>query len=165
MKARECSVPDRPRNPEEADIPYLFVYGTLMRGFENAKFLASPEKASFVCECTVPGLLYDAGSFPAFVPLDMAPAGYSGSSDSLVAGEIYHLEAPEAVLETLDIVEGYNRQYLDRSLFKRTVIEAEFENETRKVWIYVYNQPVQRLPLIESGDYRAFRKMLDEKRS
>lgn len=146
----------KPNLPEESieDCNLLFVYGTLMRGFENAKFLQAPEKARFLGRGKARGLLYDVGEFPAFIPVE---AGGT-ENEAWVYGEIYRAEDPESLLGTLDVIEGVNHFYPERSLFVRKKLPAMIDKEEQTVWIYVYNQPVQGLPVIPHGDYRRFAK-------
>lgn len=65
--------PDIEMVSEKSDL--LFVYGTLMRGFENAAFLASPERATYLGDGWMTGFLYDVGEFPAFIPADQGSGG------------------------------------------------------------------------------------------
>ncbi len=140
---------------EENSAINLFVYGTLLRGFANSSFLQQPFRARFIGEGTVRGYLYDAGSFPAFIP-----AAAEQSDAPQVAGEIYRIDDPDLVLETLDTIEGYNTSNPERSLYIRKQVMAECAGEKLPVMVYVYNLPVDGLPRIESGDYRQYVRSL-----
>ena len=129
----------------------LFVYGTLMRGFGREHFLESPQKSRYLGEGRVQGLLYDVGEFPALVPLPQ-----DSGEEAWVTGEVFFLEQPDSVLNTLDIIEGVNHHYPERGLFRRETWPVEFQGETRLMWLYVYNQPVDDLRRITSGDYRTY---------
>ena len=116
----------------ETEQALLFVYGTLLRGFENASFLSSPEKASLLCTGKIHGRLYDLGPYPAFIRLRED----DGRRDT-VKGEIYQIHDPLVLFETLDLVEGYNHQRQQESLFVREKVTAETEAGIREVWVYV----------------------------
>lgn len=131
----------------------LFVYGTLLSGFENASFLASPHKAEFAGAASVKGRLFDTGYYPAFIPDTTGdPAAPT------VRGELYRLKDPEVLFATLDVVEGVNHSHPERSLFQRVIMTAETGDGPQRVWVYTYNQPVDQLTYIETGDYRDYRK-------
>ncbi len=133
----------------------LFVYGTLLRGFPKSSFLQQPYRAEFAGEGRVRGYLYDAGSFPAFVPDESGPE---------VVGEIYRITDPDLVLDTLDTIEGYNTTHPERSLYVRKEIPAICDGKELQVMVYVYNLPVQNLPRIEFGDYRRYVRESDDSR-
>ncbi len=138
-------------NDETVDL--LFVYGTLMRGGVNERFLASPERARFVEEARVRGQLYDIGEFPALVT-DVGPE----AEESWVYGEIYALEDADILLKTLDVIEGVNEAYPERSLFRRERLKAFSASGEKMVWAYIYNQPLHHFPRIPSGNYREYLK-------
>ena len=132
-------------------INYLFVYGSLMRGFSNALHLDLDERASFIGEGSVAGLLYDVGPYPAFILPDQHP---NLPQPMRVHGELYHIESPDLVLETIDTIEGYNERFPERSLYKREPIHVDLENGSQRAYIYVYQQKLEGLHLVESGNYR-----------
>jgi gamma-glutamylcyclotransferase (GGCT)/AIG2-like uncharacterized protein YtfP len=123
----------------------LFVYGTLMRGFDRpmAKLLSC--SAEFVGEARCQGRLYLVKHYPGLV--------LSDDAGDVVFGELFRLHAPEASLATFDDYEGcgpgvawpqYLRQVLPVRLDDRTVSEA---------WTYVYNRPVAKLKRIATGRF------------
>ena len=150
---RRKQKPDAINHDEAADeVSLLFVYGTLMRGGANERFLASPDRARFVEEARVRGQLYDIGEFPALVPAE------DDEPESWVYGEIYALENPDILLKTLDVIEGVNEAYPERSLFRRICLTAYSDSGEKTVWAYVYNQPLHHFPRIPSGNYREYLK-------
>ena len=123
----------------------LFVYGTLMRGFDHpmAKLLLG--SAEFVGAARCQGRLYLVKHYPGLV--------LSDDANDVVFGELVRLHTPEASLATFDDYEGcgpdvafpqYLRQVLPVTLDDGTVGEA---------WTYVYNWPVAHLPRIASGRF------------
>ncbi|WP_375415170.1 gamma-glutamylcyclotransferase [uncultured Bradyrhizobium sp.] len=124
---------------------HLFVYGTLMRGFDHpmAKLLSS--SADFVGAARCRGRLYMVKHYPGLVLSDEA--------NDVVFGELVRLRAPQVSLATFDDYEGcgpgtaspqYLRQVLPVTLDDGTVSEA---------WTYVYNRPVAKLKRITSGRF------------
>lgn len=97
------------------------------------------------------GKLFDLGPFPAFV---LSSNNEGAKNGNLIKGEIYKIEDPEVLFETLDLIEGYNHQHPERSLFIRKKAIAKTEIGEQEVWVYIYNQPLNGSRLIESGDYR-----------
>lgn len=155
-QAKQKTAIDREKNHSSQEhAVYLFVYGTLLQGFENAHFLASPHKARFWGYGTIPGRLYDLGPFPGY----HLPASTPESQPERVKGEIYQILDPEVVFETLDLIEGYNQKQPEKSLFIRKRVTAYTDHGECEVWVYVYNQPLLDSYLIKSGDYRAYRRI------
>jgi gamma-glutamylcyclotransferase (GGCT)/AIG2-like uncharacterized protein YtfP len=88
--------------------------------------------------------LFDLGIYPAAVP----------ATDSRVWGEVYRMVDTDAVLNTLDEIEGYRASEPDASLYTRQEIQATFDDgHAATVWAYFYNAPLGRAPRIDSGDY------------
>jgi gamma-glutamylcyclotransferase (GGCT)/AIG2-like uncharacterized protein YtfP len=105
---------------------YIFVYGTLKRGYNNNRRLLTGSE--FVGEFfTKPFYrLYDLGYFPG-LKIDKQ-AGKS------IKGEIYRVS--DKVLESLDFLEGHPKHYKRESL--------EIENFDEKVEGYIYNYDVSK---------------------
>ena len=78
---------------------YLFVYGTLMRGYGNHHLL---NEARFLGIANVQGSLYGFG-IPGF---DLFPRG-----NGLVYGELYEFEEGP-ILERIDALEGHPHSYV-----------------------------------------------------
>lgn len=118
------------------------VYGTLMRGFDN-HVCAGMEHLDFVCECTIPGLLYDLGEFPG---VKLACDGHHGDAGP-VTGELYR--ARPADIDRLDRFEG---AVGDDPLYRRRRVELLAPSRT--AWVYECARRVDDAPLVESGDWR-----------
>ncbi|RUM61568.1 MAG: gamma-glutamylcyclotransferase [Persephonella sp.] len=113
---------------------YIFVYGTLRKGFgnhyllENAKFIGegfTKEKYS----------LYATG-IPYVVKKPLTK----------IKGELY--EVDNLTLEEIDYLEGHPHFY------ERELIDVIVNNKIYKAWIYFYPEP--RGHLIKSGDYKDY---------
>jgi gamma-glutamylcyclotransferase (GGCT)/AIG2-like uncharacterized protein YtfP len=123
----------------------LFVYGTLMRGFDHPMAKLLSRSAEFIGGARCRGRLYLVKHYPGLV--------LSDDASDVVFGELVRLHAPEASLATFDDYEGcgsgvaspqYLRQVLPVTLDDGTVSEA---------WTYVYNRPVAKLKRIASGRF------------
>jgi len=119
----------------------IFVYGTLMSGLRLSHILDSSE---FLGEAIAGGVcLYNLGSYPAIK-----------RGDGAVVGEIYHVT--NAILDQLDVVEGYTPNNLEHSLYHRKKIKILLPTISTDVFAYFYNGSIDSSRLITSGDYRAY---------
>jgi gamma-glutamylcyclotransferase (GGCT)/AIG2-like uncharacterized protein YtfP len=126
----------------------LFVYGTLMRGFDHPMARLLSANADFVSEARCRGRLYLGKHYPGLVLSD-DPA-------DVAFGELYRLRAVDAMLREFDMYEAcgegfpppteYLRQMLSVTLADGTVCEA---------WTYIYNWPITGLSRIASGKFLA----------
>jgi gamma-glutamylcyclotransferase (GGCT)/AIG2-like uncharacterized protein YtfP len=128
----------------------VFFYGTLMRGFERpgrARIDALLEPAG---RGWIRAALFDVGIYPAAVPAD----------DSRVWGEVHHMRDVDAVLASLDEIEGYRPAKPDASLYTRIETPVTFgDGHTASAWAYFYNAPLGRAQRIASGDYLEYLKV------
>jgi gamma-glutamylcyclotransferase (GGCT)/AIG2-like uncharacterized protein YtfP len=124
----------------------IFVYGTLMAGFDRRRRAGIDTRMRFVGRGWIPAALYDLGLFPAAVP---AP-------DRRAAGELYEVVDDPSVLAKLDEIEGYRPNEPDPSLYTRALTAVTLEDGSQETaWVYFYNAPLGQGQLIESGDYLA----------
>jgi len=124
--------------------PFLFVYGTLMRGQQNE--LLRHCEAALVGRGTIQAKLYDLGEYP----------GAKTDHRQQVKGELYHLPNQPKTLALLDDYEGFVSLRRLSSLFVRERAEVSLEDgSTETAWVYFYNQPVDESRLIPDGDYRS----------
>jgi gamma-glutamylcyclotransferase (GGCT)/AIG2-like uncharacterized protein YtfP len=124
----------------------IFVYGTLMAGFDRRKRAGIDTRMRFLGRGWIAAALYDLGLFPAAVP---AP-------DRRVTGELYEAVDDPSVLAKLDEIEGYRPNEPDTSLYQRSLVTVTLEGGTEETaWVYFYNAPLGQGQLVESGDYLA----------
>lgn len=122
----------------------VFFYGTLMAGFDRRRQAGLEEGLRYIGRGTIKAALFDVGLYPAAVP---AP-------DRKVWGEVYEVTDPDAVLPSLDGIEGYSPAKPDSSLYLRAVTEVSLPTgPTLQAWVYFYNAPLGQAPRITSGDY------------
>jgi gamma-glutamylcyclotransferase (GGCT)/AIG2-like uncharacterized protein YtfP len=127
-------------------IYYLFVYGSLRKGFHNEAYQYISHYFHFVGDATVKGLLYDLGAYPAAVPTD---------GDSKIIGELYEIKNKDEygyALAQLDDYEGVDPLEGETQYYRREAVEVFIGDHTIRAWIYWYHQPVEGHPLIASGD-------------
>ncbi len=128
---------------------YIFVYGTLRRGFEHPLASLLEKQAEFIGIGHYQGRLYDLGSYPGVIasdnPLDK------------VQGDVYQLDTTTDLLSKLDAYEGFVPQRPDASLYLREVVRISLtDGAVIDSSIYLYNQPVPTEGLIPCGDYLAY---------
>jgi len=132
---------------------YLFVYGTLMLKYPNNPFLDYLKKNTrYIGEGFTNGSLYMLESYPAFL-LD--------SNKGKVFGEILQILNPDNFFETLDLYEGYSKDDLQNSEYKREIVVVkplDAKLESYECWIYSYNLPLENKNIIESGNFIIFFK-------
>lgn len=118
----------------------LFVYGTLMRGYDNHHVLQPHTKFS-ECVSLKGFILLNIGKYPAILPSD---------EDATVQGELYWLEDVKQGLQQTDRLEGHPFPY-----HRQTVTVTTANGDWVEAWAYVWtSNPIY--PVIESGDYRQF---------
>ena len=116
----------------ELDTDFLFVYGTLRRGFALHHHLMRMG-AEFVATGEVQAELYDLGKFPG--------ARKSTKPGRALAGEVYRLRQAGKALKVLDRVEGISPRTPEESLFQRATTDVVLPNGGRRVaWIYWLNE-------------------------
>jgi gamma-glutamylcyclotransferase (GGCT)/AIG2-like uncharacterized protein YtfP len=124
----------------------LFVYGTLMRGFNHpmARLLAA--NADYLGEVRCRGRLYLVRHYPGLV--------LSGDPADIVHGELYRLREPDALLREFDMYEACGEGFEQPTEYVRQMLTVTLGDGTaREAWTYVYNWPVGELPLITSGRF------------
>ncbi|HEX7136229.1 MAG TPA: gamma-glutamylcyclotransferase family protein [Vicinamibacterales bacterium] len=122
----------------------VFFYGTLMSGFKREGRARLDAMLVHQGRGWIHAALFDLGIYPAAIP----------ATDSRVWGEVHRMLDPEAVLRTLDEVEGFRSTEPDASLYRREQSGVTFEDgRTSNAWIYFYNAPLGRAERIASGDY------------
>ncbi|SDK29497.1 Uncharacterized conserved protein YtfP, gamma-glutamylcyclotransferase (GGCT)/AIG2-like family [Catalinimonas alkaloidigena] len=128
---------------------YLFVYGTLMRGFDNPNAQLLHKTGRYVSAAWMPGRLFRVEWYPG--------ALYEPTCDGKVHGEVYALEEPLALFAQLDVYEGIGDTFPQPWEYVRTQVPVQREavaDNPILAWTYLYNHPVERLTPLPSGDFR-----------
>ncbi len=129
---------------------HLFVYGTLMRGFDHPMSRLLSRSADFLGEARCRGRLYRLKHYrikyyPGLVLSD-DPA-------DIVFGELYRLRAPEELLRALDAYECCGGGFAQPAEYIRQMLAVTLDDKTAEAWTYIYNWPVADLPRIASGRF------------
>jgi gamma-glutamylcyclotransferase (GGCT)/AIG2-like uncharacterized protein YtfP len=124
----------------------LFVYGTLMRGFDHPMARLLSAHADFLGEARCCGRLYLVKHYPGLVPSD-DPA-------EIVFGELYRLRARDELLAEFDTYEACGKGFQPPTEYVRQMLAVTLGDDgVSEAWTYVYNWPVAHLPRIASGRF------------
>jgi gamma-glutamylcyclotransferase (GGCT)/AIG2-like uncharacterized protein YtfP len=124
----------------------LFVYGTLMRGFDHPMARLLSRSADFIGEARCRGRLYLVKHYPGLV--------LSDDTVDVVFGEVYRLRQPEELLREFDMYEACGEGFAEPTEYVRQMVPVTSDDGVAsEVWIYVYNWPVAHLPRIASGRF------------
>ena len=124
----------------------LFVYGTLMRGFDHPMARLLSANADFLGEATCRGRLYLVRHYPGLV--------LSDDSDDVVHGELFRLRARDELLREFDMYEACGEGFKPPTEYVRDVLQVTLvDGSASAAWTYVYNWPVAKLPRIASGRF------------
>jgi len=123
----------------------LFVYGTLMRGYDHPMAQLLSRNADFIGEARCRGRLYLVKHYPGLV-LSEDPADQ-------VFGELYRLRAAGEMLREFDMYEACGEGFAEPTQYIRQMLSVTLEAGAAEAWTYVYNWPVAQLPRISSGRF------------
>jgi gamma-glutamylcyclotransferase (GGCT)/AIG2-like uncharacterized protein YtfP len=138
------------RNTEYRTTPMisdrLFVYGTLMRGYVHPMARLLSANADFLGEAFCRGRLYMVKHYPGLV--------LSDDANHIVHGELYRLRDADALLREFDMYEACGEGFPEPTQYLRQMFSVTLADGSRsEAWTYVYNWPVAKLKLIESGRF------------
>ena len=124
----------------------LFVYGTLMRGFDHPMAQLLSRSAEFLGEARCRGRLYLVKHYPGMVLSD-DPA-------ETVSGELYRLLRPDELLRELDMYEACGEGFCAPTEYVRRMLPVSRDGRgAEPAWTYLYNWPLAHLPRIASGRF------------
>lgn len=138
------------------DILQLFFYSSLRSGFRNPMYHYLTQYFHLKGEAVVKGRFFDKGQYPVALPT---------TEDHFITGELYEVNNPEEfnwAIEQLDDYEGINTENGEQPLYRRAKVEVYQQGETSVAWIYWFNQSVEGMPFVETGD--VFTYMQDKKK-
>lgn len=125
---------------------HLFVYGTLMRGFDHPMARLLSRGADFVDEARCRGRLYLVKHYPGLVRSDNA--------EDVVFGELFRLRAPAELLLEFDMYEACGEGFAEPTEYIRRMLPVmSGDGAVSEAWTYLYNRPVAHLPRIASGRF------------
>lgn len=120
----------------------LFVYGLLMHGYRYHHWL---RQGRYRGTGTAAGRLLTNGEFPAMV-----------EGDGVVHGEVYHFDDIGRILESIDLIEGFDPRDPAGSLYCRVERTVHLADGEVVAWLYLYNRPVEAASSVPSGNWRDF---------
>jgi gamma-glutamylcyclotransferase (GGCT)/AIG2-like uncharacterized protein YtfP len=124
----------------------LFVYGTLMRGFDHPMAKLLRQAADFIGEARCQGRLYRIKHYPGLV--------LSDDADDVVFGEVYRLRRPNELLREFDMYEACGEGFAEPTEYIRQMLPVTLgDGAVGEAWTYIYNWPVAHLPRIASGRF------------
>ena len=124
----------------------LFVYGTLMRGFNHPMARLLSANAEFLGEASCRGRLYRVKHYPGLV--------LSDDPSDIVFGELYRLRARDDLLREFDMYEACGEGFPEPTQYIRQTLEVALaDGSSGEAWTYLYNWPVARLQRITSGRF------------
>ena len=125
---------------------HLFVYGTLMRGFDNPMAQLLSRSADFVGEARCRGRLYRVTHYPGLV--------LSDDADDVVFGELFRLRQPAELLREFDMYEACGEGFAEPTEYLRQMLAVTADDgAVSEAWTYVYNWTVDGLPRIAAGRF------------
>ena len=124
----------------------LFVYGTLMRGFDHPMAQLLSRSADFLGEAQCRGRLHLIKHYPGLVLSD-DPA-------DIVFGELYRPRQPDALLREFDMYEACGEGFSEPTEYIRRILPVTLQGGAAgEAWTYLYNWPLSGLPRIASGRF------------
>ena len=124
----------------------LFVYGTLMRGFDHPMAQLLSRSADYLGEARCQGRLYLIKHYPGLL--------LSDDPSEIVFGELYRLRDRDALLGEFDMYEACGEGFQEPTEYLRQMLAVTHDDgAVSEAWTYVYNWPVTGLPRIASGRF------------
>ncbi|MBU3821620.1 gamma-glutamylcyclotransferase [Flavobacteriaceae bacterium XHP0103] len=126
---------------------YLFVYGTLKKGYKHPMASFLNHHSEFLGRGFFQGQLYMVAHYPGAV--------LSEKPEDKVHGHVFKLlNNEDEVFKTLDAYEGIDPKSADPDLYRRELVKVHMETlGTINAWVYIYNLPTDNLTLIPSGKF------------
>ena len=134
---------------------YLFVYGTLRKGFGLPILKKIESDIQYLGNSEINGELYDIGKYPAALP--------AKKSSSKILGEVFVILRPRKVFKLLDSYEGFDRKDKKHSEYyqKKELLVLDSGEKIYSL-VYWYNLPIIDKNRITQSDYLIYlSKMLE----
>jgi gamma-glutamylcyclotransferase (GGCT)/AIG2-like uncharacterized protein YtfP len=125
---------------------FVFVYGSLRKGFQSSAYEYISRYFNFFGEARVKGRLFDLGEYPAAIPV---------SDEVFIKGELYIVKNENEfswAIAQLDDYEGVLVEPHEQPLYRREIADSFINDAIVPAWVYWYNSDVGGKPEISSGD-------------
>lgn len=132
--------------------PYLFVYSSLRRGFQESAYTYLTRYFNYIADAKIKGILSDIGDKSVATPSE---------EEFFIKGELYKLNIDNAsfIFGQLDDYEGLNPEEGHIPMYRREIATVYAEDGTQgEAWVYWYNGDVSGKPVISSGDVLEYMK-------
>ena len=135
-------------------IPYLLVYGTLMRRaavahMGHAERQRLEVQGDWLGAAQIAGRLFDLGQYPV---LDAPKPPDEKSHRETVHGEVFRLHAPQVTVRWLDLYEGIPPGQESGNDYARVLRPVRLATgEVLEAWVYVLAGDADAAPLIPDG--------------
>ena len=129
-----------------SELDCVFVYGTLMRGFDHPMSRLLSAGADFLGPASCRGRLYMIAHYPGLL--------HSDDAAEIVHGELYRLRDVAELMAVLDDYESIGPGYPPPTLYLREKIAVTLaDGGVVEAWTYIYNRPVDEAKRIVSGKF------------
>ncbi|SHN27418.1 Uncharacterized conserved protein YtfP, gamma-glutamylcyclotransferase (GGCT)/AIG2-like family [Cyclobacterium lianum] len=130
---------------------YLFVYGTLRKGFRHPMGALLEQEANYLGSGVISGLLFDLGPYPVAVS--------SEDQANQVFGDVYQFTENSNLISILDDYEGVGELLETGVTFSRKQVPVNLvQGPLLEAWVYLYTGYIDHLVPIASGDYLNYKK-------
>jgi gamma-glutamylcyclotransferase (GGCT)/AIG2-like uncharacterized protein YtfP len=124
----------------------VFVYGTLMRGFDHPMSRRLAASAEFLGEARCQGRLYMVAHYPGLLRSDDVA--------DIVFGELYRVHDDDELLAVLDEYESIGPGYAAPTLYLRETLSVTLaDGAVAEAWTYIYNRRIDEAKRIVSGRF------------
>jgi gamma-glutamylcyclotransferase (GGCT)/AIG2-like uncharacterized protein YtfP len=124
----------------------VFVYGTLMRGYDHPMSKRLSAEAEFLGEASCRGKLYMIAHYPGLL--------HATDANDIVFGELFRLRDVEEMMALLDDYEHVGPDHDPPLLYLREMLPVTLgEGKVTEAWTYIYNRPVDETKRIVSGRF------------
>lgn len=124
---------------------HLFVFGTLLSGYDHPMARLLSQRAELLGEARCTGQLFLVRHYPGMIP--------SSDPADVVFGEVFRLRDDE-LLRKLDDYEGCSEKYPPPHEYVRARVNVTLgDGRAVEAWTYLYNRETAHLPRIMSGRF------------
>ena len=124
----------------------VFVYGTLMSGYDHPMSKRLAASAEFLGEGSCQGRIYRIEHYPGLL--------HSDDAADRVYGEVYRLRDVDEMMAALDDYEHVGPDHDPPGLYVRETVPVTLgDGRVVEAWTYIYNRPVDATARIVSGRF------------